>query len=253
MEASDGGRLLLESIDAHGGLEAWYEAPTSSYTWEYANQPSDVQFKSFMVVDNATRRAYHDLLTVGPYGDPQPVDARFAWDGENAWMYPDSIDAVNPRFWALTGYYFEQIPFVFADPGLHYEVLEPDTLNGRPHQLVRVSFDPGVGDSPGDTYVAYIDEETRRIGAVRYTVTYGRPYDAEEPDRATLLEYSDYVTVDGLTVARHFVGHNYVDGAVTSFKNEAWADSISFRRPFDASQLEAPPGARVAADPLAAE
>jgi len=34
LEESEAGQILLESINAHGGLEAWYAAPTSSYTWE---------------------------------------------------------------------------------------------------------------------------------------------------------------------------------------------------------------------------
>ncbi len=203
-----------------------------------------MQFKSFLVADNTTRRVYHDLLSVGSYGDPQPVDARFAWDGADAWIYPDSIEAVNPRFWALSGYYFEQIPFVFADPGLHYEVLPDDTLNGRPHRLVRVSFEPGVGDSPGDTYVTYVDAETKLVGAVRYTVTYGRPASSDAPARQTLFEYDEYVTVDGLTVPTRFRGYSYADGSKGDFRNEAWADSISFRRPFEATRLQAPDGAR---------
>ncbi|TVR57602.1 MAG: hypothetical protein EA421_00900 [Gemmatimonadales bacterium] len=51
-------------------LEAWYRAPTSSYTWEYANVGSDVRFKSFLVADNRTREVYHDLLTTGSYDAP---------------------------------------------------------------------------------------------------------------------------------------------------------------------------------------
>ena len=70
LEASDGGRLVLRAIEANGGLEAWYRAPTSSYTWEYANVGSDVRFKSFLVADNRTREVYHDLLTTGSYDAP---------------------------------------------------------------------------------------------------------------------------------------------------------------------------------------
>ena len=70
LEANDGGQLVLRAIEAHGGLEAWYRAPTSSYTWEYANVGSDVRFKSFLVADNRTREVYHDLLTTGSYDAP---------------------------------------------------------------------------------------------------------------------------------------------------------------------------------------
>ncbi len=235
---------MLRAIEAHGGLEAWYRAPTSSYTWEYANTGTDVQFKSYLVVDNRTRQVYHDLLEVGPYGDPQPVDARFAWDGSDAWIYPDSIQKVNPRFWALSGYYFEQIPFVLADPGLRYERLPDEELDGVPHDMVRVSFEEGVGGSPGDTYTLYVNKEAGLVGAVRYTVTYGRSPAPDDEQSETLFYYEDYETVDGLTVPTHFRGYGFKDGQRGAFRNEAWADSISFRRPFDASNLEAPEGAR---------
>lgn len=251
LEASEGGRRVLRAINAHGGLEAWYTAMTSSYTWEYANIPADMQFKSYLVADNRSRRVYHDLLTAGPYGDPQPVDARFAWDGTDAWVYPDSIEKVNPRFWATSGYYFEQIPFVMADPGLHYQALPTEELNGEPHEMVQVSYDAGVGDSPGDTYTLYLDQETSRVAAIRYTVTYGRDPAPGETQRETLFYYEDYVTVDGLTVPTHFRGYSFEDGQRGDLKNEAWADSISFRRPFDASRLESLEGARVVPLPSA--
>lgn len=249
LNRSEGGRLVLRSIEAHGGLDAWYSAPTSSYTWEYANVGADLQFESFLVADNRTRRIYHDLLTLGSYGDPDPVDARFAWTGSEAWMHPASIERINPRFWASTGYYFEQIPFVLADPGLNYEVLQDDSLEGQPYRMVRVSYDDGVGDAPEDTYTLYLDPDTHQVRAIRYTVTYGRDVPPDAEPRETLFFYEDYTTVDGLTVPRHFRGFGFENGTRGDFKNEAWADSISFSRPFNEARLTAPEGARFAPAP----
>ncbi len=70
LAASEGGRIVLAAIEAHGGLEAWYGAPTSSYTWEYSNLGSNVRFESFLVADNSTRRVYHELRT---FGTPEAV------------------------------------------------------------------------------------------------------------------------------------------------------------------------------------
>lgn len=249
LNESEGGRLVLRSIEAHGGLDAWYSAPTSSYTWEYANVGADLHFKSFLVAENRTRRIYHDLLTVGSYNDPETVDGRFAWTGSVAWMHPASIESINPRFWSSTGYYFEQIPFVLADPGLKYTVLPDDSLDGQTYRMVRISYDEGVGDSPEDTYTLYLDPETYVVRAIRYTVTYGRDVQPDAEPRETLFLYEDYTTVDGLTVPRHFLGYGFVDGRRGEFKNEAWADSISFSRPFDESRLDAPEGARFAPAP----
>jgi hypothetical protein len=244
---NEGGRRVLRAIEAHGGLEAWYRAPTSSYTWEYANKDADLHFKSFLVVDNRTRRAYHELLTTGSYDNARPVDARFAWDGEQAWIAPDSIEQPNPRFWALTGFYFQQIPFVLADPGLNYEALPDDTIDGTPHDMVEITFDQGVGDAPGDTYTLYLDKETGQVDAIRYTVSYGRDVEPGADLPETFFDYEDYVTVHGLTVPTHFAGYTYADdeGPGDTLRNEAFADSISYRRPFDASNLEPPENARV--------
>ena len=246
---NEGGRLVLDAIDAHGGLQAWYRAPTSSYVWTYANVGADLQFTTLGVIDNQTRRAYHDLRSVGPYENPQPVDARFAWDGETAWIAPDSLQQPNPHFWALTGFYFEQIPFVLADPGLRYERLPDETLDGTTYDMVRVAFDRGVGDTPGDTYTLYVHPETRQVDAIRYTVSYGQDVEPGADLPETLFEYRDFVTVDGLTVATRFEGFSFANGTRGDFKNRALADSISFRRPFDASRLEPPPNARIVPPP----
>ena len=248
---NEGGKRVLRAIEAHGSLKAWYRAPTSSYVWTYANTDANLQFSSFLVVDNRTRSAYHDLLTTGPYGDARPVEARFAWDGERAWMAPASIERPNPRFWALTGFYFQQIPFVLADPGLTYEALPDDSIDGTPHDMVRVGFGTGVGDTPDDTYILYLDKQTGRVDAIRYTVSYGRDVGPEADLPQTFFDYADYVTVDGLTVPTRFTGYTYsaTAGIGDTLRNEAFADSISYRRPFDASKLEPPADARFVSMP----
>ncbi|MEX2531765.1 MAG: hypothetical protein WD960_13440 [Gemmatimonadota bacterium] len=245
LQASEGGRLVLEAIQAHGGLEAWYQAPTSSYTWEYANVGSDTRFRSFLVADNRTRHVYHDLLMTGSFDAPDEVEGSFAWDGENAWIHPPSIQQPNPRFWGISGYYFQQIPFVLADPGVNYRLLPDEELDGIPYRMVRAYYDEGVGESYGDSYTLYVHPESGRVDAIRYTVSFGRevPPDADLPQ--TLFRYGDFVTVDGLTVATAFRGYSFspTEG-IGEFRNEAFADSISYRRPFDPSRMVAPEGAR---------
>lgn len=254
LASSEGGQLVLRTIEAHGGLDAWFNAPTSSYTWEYSNVGSNIRFKSRLVADNTTRQVYHDLIELGTPDNPQPIQAWFAWDGKEAWISPDTLEQPNPRFWATTGYYFESIPFILSDPGLRYERLPDAELDGTLYDMVRVSYGDAVGDSPDDTYVLYVNKETSLVDAIRYTVTYGRGgQPAGEPLRETLFYYEEYVTVDGLTVATRFRGFNVLDGVVKDFKNEAWADEISFTKPFDASRLIMPEDGRVHPMPASSE
>lgn len=256
LEASEAGKLVLRAIEAHGGLETWYGAPTSSFTWEYSNTGADMRFKTAMVVENDTRRAYHEIQTFGTPDKAEPYEGSFAWDGEQAWIYPADTPKINPRFWALTGYYFEMIPFVLADPGLSYEQLPDEELDGAPHDMVKVSFGSGVGDAPGDTYTLYLDKDNGMVDAIRYTVTYysqGRPQAKKKagPPRETLFDYEDYVTVDGLTVPQRFLGYQFANGKKGEERNEAWCSEISFRQPFDESQLAMPEGGKV--QPMAGE
>lgn len=238
--ATDAGQTVLRAIDAAGGLEAWYGVPTSAYAWEYANVGSNIQFKSYLVADNYSRRIYHDLLTVGDYGDPQDVEGRFAWDGTNAWMWPAEIDRVNARFWAPTGFYFSSIPFVLADPGVVLESLPDAELDGEMYDMVRAGFEDEIGDA-ADNYTLYVDKETGQLRAIRYTVTFGgRPARGE-----SLFYYNSYTTVDGLTVPTHFQGFAFVDGQKGDFRNEAWVTDISFRQPFDESKLTMPEGGKI--------
>jgi hypothetical protein len=250
LSASEGGQLVLASIEAHGGLEAWYAAPTSAYVWEYSNVPSNMRFESYLVADNRTRRVYHDLRAFGTPDEVHQVDASFAWDGEEAWISPGERRQPNPRFWSLTGYYFQSIPFVMADPGVRFRILPPEELNGVPHQRVMAYYEADVGDSPGDLYVLYLEPDTERVAAIVYTVTYGRAYQpAAEgpaaPTSGTLFYYEDYVTVDGLTVPTRFRGYAWQNGDQGAFRNEAWVSEISFREPFDESRLEMPEDGRV--------
>jgi hypothetical protein len=209
-----------------------------------------MRFESYLVADNRTRQVYHDLRS---YGTPEAVElvaASFAWDGTEAWMSPADRRQPNPRFWSLTGYYFESIPFVFGDPGIRYRVLPQESQGGRSYDRIMAYFDRGVGDSPGDVYVMYLEPETSRVAAVLYTVTFGRPYepeagDPEPPSSGTLLYYEDYVTVDGLTVPTRFQGYAYQNGVQGPLRNEAWAKEISFRQPFDPTQLQMPEDGRI--------
>ena len=251
---SEGGRLVLRAIEAHGGLETWYGTRTSAFAWEYSNTGMAFRFKSYQVADNRTRHIYHELQSLGSPDSPAPAEGHFAWNGTDAWIAPASIERINPRFWATTPYYFQLIPFVLADPGLRYTTMPPEDLDGIVYDMVRVGYKSGVGDAPGDTYTLYVDQASGLVRAIRYTVTYfsRRPSSDDPPDRETLFYYDDYVTVDGLTTPTRFRGFGFQNGRKGEFKSEAWASTISFREPFDVSKLVAPAGARTQPLPLPA-
>jgi len=242
LNATEGGQLVLRAIDAAGGVRAWLEASTSSYTWQFGST------RSRQTANNRTRQIYHDLLETTDSVDT--VYGQMAWDGTDAWVYPDSLNA-SPRFQTTTAYYFQFIPFVLADPGLRYEVLPDDMLDGVSHQMVKASFDDDVGDSYGDTYTLYLDPDNGLVRAIRYTVTYGRG----RPDPAQLSEslmyYLDYETIGELTVPTRFETYGFYDGQKGDLRYRASSSDISFSVPFDENRLVMPEGGRVELPPTA--
>ena len=235
LSSTEGGQLLLSAINASGGIRAWLESPTSSYTWEYG------PYKSRLTADNHSRRIYHDML------DPatDSVMGQIAWDGESAWKYPDTLAIFSARFWSSTGFYFQSIPFVLADSGVRYDVLPEDTLDGVPHAIVKASFDDNVGDSYGDTYTLYLDADSSLVRAIRYTSTYGQGRPAPEEMNESLMYYLDYTTIDGLTVPTRFETYSYQDGVKGPQRGSASASNISYRAPFDEARLIMPEGGAI--------
>lgn len=240
LSTTEGGQMILRAIEAHGGLDAWHNAETSAYIWGFAGS-----MRTRLVAHNRTRQVYHDILSIE--GEAVQGRAQMAWDGSEAWVYPDSLmDRVSPRFMATTGYYFQSIPFVLADPGLHYEVLPPALLDSVEHQIVRVTFGDGIGDAYGDHYTLYIHPETYMVGALRYRSTFGQGRPAiDENMRETLLSYKEHVTVDGLITPTRFEGYRFSEGTRGNQYYSAESSEHSFSAPFDATRLVMPDGGRV--------
>ncbi|MEM1417759.1 MAG: hypothetical protein AAGH15_22865 [Myxococcota bacterium] len=192
---SPGGRLVLRAVEAHGGLAAWLAKGTLEFTFAYSplGRPEG-RMHTRQQVDLWRAHARHEEIG---------GDAVFGWDGERAWMHPGP-DAFpqSARFWSLTPYYFVGMPFVVADPGAKHEQLPDAPLNGRPHDVVKVTYDAGTGDSPDDYYVLYLDKATHRLAALRYVVAYPGffPEGGHTPEK--LMRYTEPMTVDGLVFAQ---------------------------------------------------
>ena len=201
LQSTPAGQRVLASIDAHGGLEAWYAL--GPVRWRYAytrldstGAPSGPALDTRQLVDPWAARAVHTL---------PDSSASFGWTGTEAWVMPGGAEiGTNARFWALTPYYFVSIPFVFADPGVRLAEAPADSVEGRPVDVIRVTFEPGTGDAPDDYYDLLLDPETDRVRAIRYVVSYGpfNPDGGHTPE--TLMLYDGAQTVGGVTVQQGF-------------------------------------------------
>jgi len=120
--------------------------------------------------------------------------------GDSVHVSPASAANPRMRFHALTWSYFLAAPFKLEDPGSRLEELGQAELDGRTHDLARLTFGAGVGDAPDDWYVLYRDAETGTLSAMAYIVTFGKdPAEVTEAD-AHAMVYRDFQTVDGVAI-----------------------------------------------------
>jgi hypothetical protein len=193
---SDGGRLVWDAIEAHGGLDRWLAGGTLGFDFDYRPLSDPAKRRHTRNrVDLWSARAVHEELGEG-------ADATFGWDGEVSWIVPgpDAFPG-SVRFWATTPYYFVGMPFVLADPATRFEVLPDADREGTPHHLVKVTYEDGTGDSPDDYYVVYLHPETRRMSALRYVVAYPAWFEDGEHSPEKLMTLQGLRDSDGLLFA----------------------------------------------------
>lgn len=183
MASSPAGQIVWRGVEAHGGLQAFFEHSPWQFRFNYVPLGDRPPTDTVQVVDAWSARAVHHLTS-----DPQ---VSFGWDGTTAWVAPgDATPVRSPRFWALTPWYFVAIPWVLADPGVTLD-LQPDAvLADEPCHVVRVTFAEGVGDAPDDYYIVYFSQETGLVRGLRYTVSYPAffPNGGRSPEKLMLVQ-----------------------------------------------------------------
>ncbi|PHI20781.1 hypothetical protein CEQ90_05295 [Lewinellaceae bacterium SD302] len=240
MQASEGGRLIAAAIEAHGGLEKWYTQTPLHFRFNY--QPDEGAARDTRIMnDYLNSRAVHTMVS-------QP-DVSYGWDGEKAWMSDTSANpGTSVRFWSLTPYYFEGLPFVLADEGINYEKLEPVEWQGTTYDLVKITYGEGVGDAPDDYYVIYVNPETKLVDALRYIVSYRGFFDDGKHLPEKLMTITEKTEVEGITLAKTYETRWWKGGEPSEVNTRVDVSEIAFRPDTDMSIFDMPSSAGVMND-----
>ncbi len=238
LSESDGGQLILDSIDAHGGLERWFQNGPLHFRWDYqmTDKGPNVGRDTVQTVDTWSSRAVHTI--------PDQPGVSFGWDGQEAWIKPgDAEFSPSPRFWALTPYYFVGLPFVLADPGTKFETLDDIDFDGKSYRQVKVTYESGTGDSPDDYYIALIDPETKRLRGVRYIVT-SELVAPNGPGPEKLLTHEGLEEFNGVWLPTSHVTYGMDGETVGEPMRSAVVTEIKFE-PWGETDFAMPEGAKV--------
>ncbi|HET6349984.1 MAG TPA: hypothetical protein VFH88_12965 [Candidatus Krumholzibacteria bacterium] len=226
--------IVVAMIDAHGGMASWRSAKTVYFECESRSPRDSVATTAHVMVDNRTRRAYLDFPETGQ---------SMAWDGKRAWSMHWTRHT-PPRFLALLNYYFLDLPWLTMDPGVKLTVAGTDTLWGDPTEfnVVNMTFMPGTGDTPRDTYRLYIDPASKQLKACAYTVTYRALLpDSVQSTPEHILVYEDYKKVDGMLMPSRYTIYSTDHQPLSTCSVDEWA----FDKPFDESRMQMPDSAVV--------
>jgi hypothetical protein len=233
VEASAPG-IVIAMIEAHGGMASWRAAKTVSFESEFTGPGDSASTVTRVMVDQQRRRAYIDFPNTGE---------RMAWDGKRAWSI-NWQQPYPPRFAALLDYYFLDLPWLTMDPGVKLTVAGTDSLWDDPtaYKVVKMSFRPGTGDTPGDTYHLYIDPESKRLKACKYQMTYRSLMpDSGNAMPEHVVVYEDHTRVDGLLVPTRYSIYRMDHSAIGTCLVRDW----SFDEPFDEKKMAMPDSAVV--------
>lgn len=217
-----------EVLKAHGNLEKWKQFGSMQYEL-VTNGKTETH-----LIDLKNRQALvkADNYTIG-------------YDGRQVWVSPNraAFPGKSAKFYNNLYFYFYAIPYVLADPGVQYEQLEPMELQGRKFNVIGVSFNEGIGDTPEDEYRLLLDPETNRLEWLLYTVTF---FDGQPSKQFNALKYEDYQEHQGLLFPNKLTDYKYENGQIGDVRYSVFFNNLQLSEKLPAQeQFEKPEQAEI--------
>jgi len=192
---------IASVFHAHGGIKAF-------------DQMNTLVFE--IVKPEGNEKHITDLKT--RYARIETDKFALGFDGKEAWIKQDSMYFNgNPRFYHNLMFYFYAMPFVLGDQGITYTKIDALKVDNISYPGYKISYGEGIGDSPKDNYFLYYDSETHKMKYLGYTVTF---FSKEVSEKVSLIEYSDWNSVNGLLFPKTLKWRTYKDDKVGDVKNE---------------------------------
>ncbi|MBV6646370.1 MAG: hypothetical protein KI790_13025 [Cyclobacteriaceae bacterium] len=219
-------KALKACFDAHGGLKNWRTQKTLSYV---RNDNEN------HLVDLTNRKVRVDASAY-----------QLGFDGQEVWVTPDSaaFGKGSPRFFHNLWFYFFSLPFMAADPGVILKELPEVTFNGTAYDRVLMAYESGIGDSPDDQYVLYINKETSTLDLINYSVTY---YDNTKATSYNALVFEGWNLISGIKVPTSLTGYRWKNDTLGNQRYQVKFSEVQFEQLApDQTVFEKPNGAYIA-------
>lgn len=207
-QVNKGRELVMQSIEAHGGKDKWYNSGLLQFRWIYhmTDRGPKAIVDSVQTVDTKNMNVMHEV---------PGKDIRFGMNAGKTWIEPKGASfAPPPNFWSLTPFYFIGMPFVFNDDNANFELLsETKAFEGINYTQVKVTYNPGSGDTPDDYYVLLIDPDTKLTVGAYYIVT--SPIIAKDgPTPPKFISLDNLTEIGGVKLAAGHRTFKMTDGVI---------------------------------------
>ncbi|MEQ8909238.1 MAG: DUF6503 family protein [Vicingaceae bacterium] len=206
------------------------EVESAHLTEKYSSQEV-IQFDMHLIFRGKTR--FKGKISMTPNGGLVRMEdsiKTMIWDGQMAYISPDTSSYAKARFDLLTWSYFFAAPYKLNDPGTQKEFLGNKNLNGEKYPAFKLSFEGGVGDSPDDWYIVYQDSKTDLLAAMAYIVTYSKSQEKAEQDPHAIT-YEAYTEVEGIPFATQWNFWTWNEaGELHKLLGEAQISNIQFTK-----------------------
>ncbi len=211
---------------AHGGANTWNQM--KNLCFEFKGR-SGTEIHTVSLPERKTKIEHKDWS--------------MGYDGSTVWLLENKEDAYqgNAHFYYNLMFYFYAMPYVLADPGIVYETLPQETLDGTTYDVVKISYDAGTGVSPEDEYKLYTNPEDHIMQWLGYTVTYRS---GEKSSDWHFIKYDRWKEVNGLLLPEKLTWYEVENNQPTSERNDLVFKNISVTgTPLEASVFAKPEGA----------
>ena len=208
--SSETEQIITNMIEAHGGWDTWSNASSISYDNVFYNTFAPAGQNPWWV-------NYEIIEQMGSSRNDQRVFQRFdlggpkggftmARNGEEVWASSNWAIGNYPKFMSYFFYYFLNLPWLTQDDIVQLSAPETADYKNEKVYKIKMTFSekPAIGKTKRDWFTLYIDQESHRLVAYEYAMTYGAQMDimgmpaSAEFIGPVLRHIDEFVEVDGL-------------------------------------------------------
>ena len=230
--------IVVEMIDAIGGMDALQRLSDVEYTYIYESPEGDRDVsKERYMFDGEYSWAEYLERSEKMMPDYQGTIVQ-SYNGDTTTTTVDGKQLSSPEidkrsdFLRKTNFYWFTMNFKLLDPGVNLEYKGVRPYNDINYDIVDVTFDNQTGDVQ-DQYLLYINPETKLIDQFLFTV---KDYGIEQP----FMMRVKYEEVDGvkLTTYREYAPANWDGDIIQEQWTKEMSEDIKFNNGFTKDDFE---------------